>query len=110
MRTTGWGVSVEPAGSTPFGILMGVRIKDLKVNATGNTGRVEIADLTASVGAVSYPSGGRALDTLLLAADAALYEAKRTGRNRTCLAPPERDGGGGGVPTNGRLPRVGNPE
>ncbi|MFL6143412.1 MAG: diguanylate cyclase [Labedaea sp.] len=83
------------------------RIKDLKVHTTGNGGRVEIANLTASIGAVSYPGGGRQLDTLLLAVDAALYEAKRTGRNRTCLAQPERNGG---VPVNGQVPQARNPE
>lgn len=62
------------------------RIHDLKVHTTGNNGRVEIAELTASIGAVLYPNGGEHLDTLLLAVDSALYEAKKTGRNRTCLA------------------------
>jgi diguanylate cyclase (GGDEF)-like protein len=78
------------------------RIKDLKVHTTGNGGRVEIINLTASIGAVTYPAGGDHLDTLLLAVDAALYEAKRTGRNRTCLAPQ--------VETNGHVPQARKPE
>jgi diguanylate cyclase (GGDEF)-like protein len=78
------------------------RIKDLKVHTTGNGGRVEIVNLTASIGAVTYPAGGDHLDTLLLAVDAALYEAKRTGRNRTCLAPQ--------VETNGHVPQARKPE
>lgn len=79
------------------------RIKDLKVHTTGNlNGRIEIANLTASIGAVTYPAGGAHLDTLLLAVDAALYEAKRTGRNRTCLAPQQE--------TNGTVPQARNPE
>jgi diguanylate cyclase (GGDEF)-like protein len=43
--------------------------------------------VTASAGVVAFPSGGSDLDELLLAADAALYKAKETGRNRTCVAP-----------------------
>jgi diguanylate cyclase (GGDEF)-like protein len=78
------------------------RIKDLKVHTTGNGGRVEIANLTASIGAVTYPAGGSHLDTLLLAVDAALYDAKRTGRNRTCLATA--------VEKNGQVPYARKPE
>jgi diguanylate cyclase (GGDEF)-like protein len=47
----------------------------------------EIVTVTASAGVVAYPDGGIDLDELLLAADAALYQAKETGRNRTCRAP-----------------------
>jgi diguanylate cyclase (GGDEF)-like protein len=78
------------------------RIKDLTVHTTGNDGRVEIAGLSASIGAVTYPAGGAHLDTLLLAVDAALYEAKRTGRDRTCLA-RQQD-------TNGSVAQARNPE
>jgi diguanylate cyclase (GGDEF)-like protein len=43
--------------------------------------------VTVSAGAVVYPQSGHDLDELLLAADAALYQAKQGGRNRCCLAP-----------------------
>src|SRR5205823_8310429 len=43
--------------------------------------------VTASAGAVAYPIGGNDLDELPLAADAALYRAKESGRNQTCFAP-----------------------
>lgn len=79
------------------------RISDLKVHTTGNTnGRVEIAGVTASIGAVTYPAGGLHLDELLLAVDSALYEAKRNGRNRTCLARQQE--------TNGSVPHARDPE
>jgi diguanylate cyclase (GGDEF)-like protein len=42
--------------------------------------------LTASVGAAIFPEHGEDRTTLLLAADAALYEAKDAGRNRTRIA------------------------
>jgi diguanylate cyclase (GGDEF)-like protein len=82
------------------------RIKDINVHTTGNdNGRIEINGLTASIGAVTYPAGGDHLDTLLLAVDAALYEAKRTGRNRTCLALQQETNG-----TNGSVPHARDPE
>ncbi|HEX5119327.1 MAG TPA: GGDEF domain-containing protein [Pseudonocardiaceae bacterium] len=47
----------------------------------------EQVTVTASAGVVAYPQGGSDLDELLLAADAALYRAKESGRNQTCCAP-----------------------
>jgi diguanylate cyclase len=38
--------------------------------------------VTASIGVVAYPSDGSEPDTLLAKADSALYESKRSGRNR----------------------------
>ncbi len=45
-----------------------------------------ISGLTASVGAATYPDHGADRTTLLLAADAALYDAKASGRDRTRVA------------------------
>lgn len=42
--------------------------------------------LTASFGVATYPAPGLARDQLLAAADAALYAAKRDGRNRVAVA------------------------
>jgi diguanylate cyclase (GGDEF)-like protein len=42
--------------------------------------------VTVSVGVASFPTHGRTRDELLASADAAMYVAKRGGKNRTCRA------------------------
>jgi diguanylate cyclase (GGDEF)-like protein len=42
--------------------------------------------VTLSAGLACWPEHGQALDALMQAADAALYEAKRSGRNRVCIS------------------------
>lgn len=44
---------------------------------------------TVSVGVVSYPTDGRTADALMVSADHAMYNSKRSGRNRVASAPPE---------------------
>jgi diguanylate cyclase (GGDEF)-like protein len=45
--------------------------------------------VTASIGIALYQKHGTTRDTLIEAADAAMYHAKHTGRNRVCLAGDE---------------------
>jgi diguanylate cyclase (GGDEF)-like protein len=51
------------------------------------------AKLSASIGASFFPGDGEDSDALQKAADDALYEAKRRGKNRLAVAP------GAGAPT-----------
>jgi diguanylate cyclase (GGDEF)-like protein len=44
--------------------------------------------VTASIGVAEFPTHGTTATALLQAADAALYQAKRAGRNRICTANP----------------------
>jgi len=46
--------------------------------------------VTVSIGLASFPADGRDGDTLVRAADEALYASKRTGRNRVTAARQNR--------------------
>ena len=48
--------------------------------------------VTVSIGVAEFPATGQTVGGLIDAADEALYQAKRTGRNRICLAGPTSDG------------------
>ena len=58
------------------------RVEQLHVEVTTPEGPLTISDISISVGAAVYPSAGTELTELLEIADAALYAAKRGGRNQ----------------------------
>jgi diguanylate cyclase (GGDEF)-like protein len=68
-------------------------VTQLAVEAPVEGATTTITNLSASIGVSVFPSAGEEVEPLLLAADAALYRAKNTGRNRvvswTALGKPE---------------------
>jgi diguanylate cyclase (GGDEF)-like protein len=62
------------------------RISTMSVVVSTPTGSLTIAGLSVSVGGAAFPDHGTALDHVLEAADAALYAAKRDGRNAVRIA------------------------
>ena len=61
--------------------------------------------LTASMGVATFPSHGSSRADLVWAADAALYRAKRAGRNRVCVADNLQTDSTNGVPAASRKDR-----
>jgi diguanylate cyclase (GGDEF)-like protein len=67
-----------------------VRIESEQVPRAGSASPVKV---TASIGAASLPGSANDAEALIAAADAALYEAKRAGKNRVASAPVPRAAG-----------------
>lgn len=57
-------------------------VATLDVTATINDRSQVIRELSASVGVACFPDAGETVDTLVHAADTAMYRAKRAGRNK----------------------------
>ena len=62
-------------------------IKMMRVTFKGGV----IGPLSASIGVAAYPEHGGGAEALLRASDAALYRAKREGRDRVAIATPAED-------------------
>ena len=67
-----------------------VRIESEQVPRAGSASPVKV---TASIGAASMPGSANDVEALIAAADAALYEAKRAGKNRVASARVPRAAG-----------------
>lgn len=64
------------------------RVRQLRVATTDKRGgSALISGRSASVGVASHPDDAATLATLVQASDAAVYDAKESGRDRVCLAP-----------------------
>lgn len=61
---------------------------------------------TLSIGVAVLEGGREGLEATLRRADAALYEAKRAGRNRICVVPPPDGGDAAGQPRPATVRRV----
>ncbi|WAL69597.1 GGDEF domain-containing protein [Amycolatopsis cynarae] len=62
-------------------------VAQLRIATTNKRGdKITVFDRTASIGVAVYPDHGDTLQTLMQAADAAVYEAKEGGRNQVRLA------------------------
>ncbi|HEY4023596.1 MAG TPA: GGDEF domain-containing protein, partial [Pseudonocardiaceae bacterium] len=57
-------------------------ITELTVSISGGDQAVSLSGLSASIGVAIYPGAGAGIDHMVRAADAALYRAKNSGRNR----------------------------
>ncbi len=78
-----FGIAV-PSVTAPAAKVIAERIRTLVCDA-----KIEVASLpplTVSVGVAATRDVNEKIDTLILRADDALYEAKRGGRNRVCVA------------------------
>ena len=80
-----------PEGALVVAERLRSRIEQIHIPGFGN--------LSASIGIATFPSHGSSRAELVVAADAALYSAKRTGRNRVCAAenPPTNLANGAGI-------------
>jgi predicted signal transduction protein with EAL and GGDEF domain len=52
-----------------------------------------VGHVTASLGIATFPQHASSRDTLVVAADRALYDAKNAGRNCVCVPPDDAQGG-----------------
>lgn len=78
---------ILPETSLENAFLMADRLRsalsESGVDVTLPDGRTLHLDVTLSAGVAAFPQAARTTDLLIAAADQALYEAKRNGRNRT---------------------------
>jgi len=64
------------------------RVREIAVPARGATSPDDTETVTVSIGVAALGLDGEDLFELLAAADAALYRAKKSGRDRVCTLPP----------------------
>ena len=62
------------------------RAEELRASLAAQQTGKSVIRVTASFGVASYPVDGKTQDALISAVDAAMYQAKKTGRNRVVVA------------------------
>jgi diguanylate cyclase (GGDEF)-like protein len=78
-------VLVPGDATTAAAVAERIRVAVAAITVTTGAGRAPVGT-TVSVGVAEYPQDAATADALFAAADAALYAAKRTGRNRVVVA------------------------
>jgi diguanylate cyclase (GGDEF)-like protein len=77
-------------GAVELGERIRARIESERIRGVNGTSPLRV---TASIGAASMPASAENVRDLIAAADAALYEAKRSGKNRVVTAPARSQAG-----------------
>jgi diguanylate cyclase (GGDEF)-like protein len=100
----------DQAGAAGTGERIRGAVAALRIPTTDKRGgQTTIAGRTASIGVAVYPDHGTSLESLMQAADAAVYEAKEGGRNQVRIAtrrPSPRTGEGAGPKAPSPVDRV----
>ena len=83
-----------PATDAVAGAFVAERIRELIAGTVFTAGAATVK-MTVSIGVASCPGNAQTIRTLVVEADKALYEAKRTGKNRVVLSRTEPSGTAG---------------
>lgn len=71
-------------------VLAGADLRQAAIAAERLRGKIEAeSEVTVSIGVASYPDHGHDVTQLIRKADDAMYNAKRSGKNRVCVATPQ---------------------
>ena len=90
---------ILPQANTDGAMIVAERLR-AKIQETEVPG---FGSVTASFGLATFPLHASSRDTLVAAADRALYKAKQSGRNQVCLRTEERSAGEAGFPAEDQV-------
>lgn len=86
---------LAPQTPAERGLILAERLRQLVANTPFLISQNQQISITISIGVAIFPDHAQNESELVRAADAALYRAKETGRNRVCLFEPVMVQGGG---------------